>query len=168
MEKNSNLILVRSLTKFYSIPGLRIGYGILHPEKIHRIDSFQYPWSVNALAQAVGAEVILDKAFKEKTRNWTIHEINFMFQALKSIPEIEIFPSETNFFLIRIRDQSAPVARGFYQHLLSQSLLIRNCGNFRGLNESFFRISLRERWENQRLLDSISDYFSYRQRIKNK
>ena len=168
LEKNSNLILVRSLTKFYSIPGLRIGYGILHPEKIHRIDSFQYPWSVNALAQAVGAEVILDKAFKEKTRNWTIHERNFMFQALKSIPEIEIFPSETNFFLIRIRDQSAPVARGFYQHLLSQSLLIRNCGNFRGLNESFFRISLRERWENQRLLDSISDYFSYRQRIKNK
>ena len=91
-----------------------------------------------------------------------------MFQALKSIPEIEIFPSETNFFLIRIRDQGALVARGLYQHLLSQSLLIRNCGNFRGLNESFFRISLRERWENQRLLDSISDYFSYRQRIKNK
>jgi len=160
LKRNPNLILIRSLTKFYSIPGLRIGYGILHPERIQQLAPYQYPWSVNALAQAVGAEVILDKAFQEKTRNWVIHERRFMFEALKSVAEIETFSSETNFFLIRIRDQGALVARGLYQHLLSQSLLIRNCGNFRGLDESFFRISLRERRENQQLLDSITEHFS--------
>ncbi len=160
LKRNSNLILIRSLTKFYSVPGLRIGYGILHPEKIQRLAAYQYPWSVNALAQAVGAEVILDAAFKEKTRRWIDRERNFMFQALKSIPEIKTFSSESNFFLIRTRDQNAKTAKGLYQHLLLRSLIIRNCGNFRGLDESFFRISLRERRENQQLLDSISDYFS--------
>ncbi|MBC8288499.1 MAG: pyridoxal phosphate-dependent class II aminotransferase [Nitrospinae bacterium] len=158
LNRNSNLILIRSLTKFYSIPGLRVGYGILHPEKIQKIAPRQYPWSVNALAQAVGAEVILDKTFQENTRAWTHHERSFMFQALGSIKEVEVFPSDANYLLFRIRDNSPPVS--LYQHLLSQSLLVRNCGNFKGLDERFFRISLRERRENQELVDSISAYFS--------
>ena len=165
LTRSPNTILVRSLTKFYSIPGLRIGYGILHPERIQQIAPYQYPWSVNALAQAVGAEVILDSAFKEKTWEWVRHERNFMFEALKSVAQIETFSSETNFFLIRIQGQSAEVARGLYQHLLSQSILIRNCGNFRGLDESFFRVSLREREDNQKLVHSMTEYFSSRDRV---
>ena len=157
INKKTNLILIRSLTKFYSIPGLRIGYGILHPEKIRQIAPRQYPWSVNSLAQTVGAEVILDKPFQEKTRSWTQNERNFMFQALNTISAIEIFPSTTNFLLFRILDDSKPM--DLYQYLLSQSLLIRNCGNFKGLDETFFRISLKERQENQKLADSISYYF---------
>jgi len=157
IKNKTNLILIRSLTKFYSIPGLRVGYGILHPEKIRRISPRQYPWSVNALAQTVGAEVILDKAFQEKTRSWTQNERDFMFQALNAISEIEVFPSAANYLLFRIRDNSEPI--GLYQHLLSQSLLIRNCGNFKGLDDSFFRISFKERQENKKLIDSISCYF---------
>ena len=157
-NKKSNLILIRSLTKFYSIPGLRVGYGILHPEKIRQIAPRQYPWSVNALAQTVGAEVILDKAFQEKTRSWTQNERSFMFEALNLITAIEVFPSAANFLLFRLRDNSEPMS--LYQYLLSQSLLIRNCGNFKGLDESFFRISLKNRQENQKLADSISCYFS--------
>ena len=158
IKKKTNLILVRSLTKFYSIPGLRVGYGILHPEKIRQIAPRQYPWSVNSLAQTVGAEVILDKPFQEKTRSWTQNERNFMFQALNTISAIQIFPSTANFLLFRILDDSKPM--DLYRYLLSQSLLIRNCGNFKGLDETFFRISLKERQENQKLADSISYYFS--------
>ena len=106
IKKKSNLILIRSLTKFYSIPGLRVGYGILHPEKIRQIAPRQYPWSVNSLAQTVGAEVILDKSFQEKTRSWTQNERNFMFEALNTISAIEIFPSAANFLLFRICDDS--------------------------------------------------------------
>jgi threonine-phosphate decarboxylase len=160
LERHSNLILIRSLTKFYSMPGLRVGYGILHPEKIRKIAPRQYPWSVNALAQAVGSEVLLDKAFQEDTRAWMHREGSFIFQALDSVSEIKIFPSDANFFLFRIQENIPPV--GLYQHLLSQSLLIRNCGNFKGLDESYFRISLRERGENQKLVDSISAYFCRR------
>ena len=158
IKKKTNLILVRSLTKFYSIPGLRVGYGILHPEKIRQIAPRQYPWSVNSLAQTVGAEVILDKPFQEKTRSWTQNERNFMFQALNTISAIQIFPSTANFLLFRILDDSKPM--DLYRYLLSQYLLIRNCGNFKGLDETFFRISLKERQENQKLADSISYYFS--------
>jgi threonine-phosphate decarboxylase len=158
VKKKSNLILIRSLTKFYSIPGLRVGYGILHPEKIKQIAPRHYPWSVNALAQTVGAEVLLDKAFQEKTCSWTQKERSFMLETLSLISPIEVFPSTANFLLFRIRDNSEPI--GLYQYLLSQSLLIRNCGNFKGLDESFFRISLKNRQENQKLADSISCYFT--------
>ncbi len=158
IKNKSNLILIRSLTKFYSIPGLRVGYGVLHPEKIKQIAPRQYPWSVNALAQTVGAEVILDKTFQEKTRSWTQNERDFMVQALSAINAIEVFPSAANYLLFRIRNNSEPM--DLYQYLISQSLLIRNCGNFNGLDESFFRISFKERKENQKLTDSISRYFS--------
>ena len=160
LKRNSNLILIRSLTKFYSLPGLRIGYGVLHPEKNSVIAPHQYPWSVNALAQAIGADVILDRAFQEKTRNWTLEERSFMFQALNSVREIEVFASDANFLLFRVRDGSESTGRSLYQHLLLQSLLIRNCGNFNGLDESFFRISMRERGDNLKLADSISEHFS--------
>jgi threonine-phosphate decarboxylase len=157
LKRNSNLILIRSLTKFYSIPGLRVGYGVLHPEKIREITPRQYPWSVNALAQVIGAEVISDKTFKEETRTETHRERDFIFQALSSINEIEVFSSDANFLLFRIRDNRPPA--DLYQYLLSQDLLIRNCGNFRGLDESFFRIALRSREDNQKLMDSVSEYF---------
>ncbi len=157
LERESNLVLIRSLTKFYSIPGLRVGYGVLHPEKIQKIAPRQYPWSVNALAQAIGAEIILDKPFQEKTRTETHRERDFIIQALSSINELEVFPSDANFLLFRIRDNSPPAS--LYQYLLTQSLLIRNCGNFKGLDESFFRISLRCREENQKLVNSIVEYF---------
>jgi threonine-phosphate decarboxylase len=164
LQRNSNLVLIRSLTKFYSIPGLRIGYGVLHPEKIEKIIPHQYPWSVNALAQVIGAEVVLDRPFQEKTRNAIEHERAFMFQALNAIREIEVFSSEENFLLFRLRDNRPPLDLALYQYLISQSLLLRNCGNFCGLDDSFFRISLRERCENQKLVDSISRFFASRQR----
>lgn len=163
LDQNANLILIRSLTKFYSIAGVRIGYGILHPEKIQQLNVHQYPWSVNALAQAIGAEVLLDKTFQEKTKNWIEKESAALYQALSLIDEIEVFSSQTNFFLFRIRDNRFNRDRDLYQYLLSQSLIIRNCGNFRGLDESFFRVSLRERLDNQKLVNAISCYFSSRQ-----
>ncbi len=168
LDTNPNLVLIRSLTKFYSIPGLRIGYGVLNPDKIKQLSSYQYPWSVNALAQAVGAEVIIDSDFQEKTRYWTICERDFIFKALNSIPEIEVFPSTTNFLLFRIRDNSSLVDQSLYQYLISQFLLIRNCGNFRGLDHSFFRISFREHPENQKLVNTIQKFFSSRQQGFNK
>lgn len=158
LDRNSNLILIRSLTKFYSIPGLRVGYGVLHPDKIRKIAPRQYPWSVNALAQAIGAEVVIDRSFQEKARNDTRRERDFLFQTLNSQKEIEVFPSDANFLLFRIRDNS--LSEELFEHLLSQYLLVRNCGNFRGLDDSFFRISLRNHEDNQKLVNSIKEYFS--------
>ena len=109
------------------------------------------------MAQAIGAEVILDKKFMKETRAETLRERDFIFETLSSINEIEVFSSDANFLLFRVRDNSPPA--DLYQYLFSQSFLIRNCGNFRGLDESFFRISLRSRVDNQKLVYSITEYF---------
>ena len=105
-----------------------------------------------------------DIEFQKKTNKWLVSERDFMFESLSSIPEIEVFSSETNFILFRIRDNSLFLDQHLYQHLLSQSLLIRNCGNFKSLDKSFFRISLRERLDNLKIADSINEFFSLRQR----
>ncbi|MEK9630046.1 MAG: aminotransferase class I/II-fold pyridoxal phosphate-dependent enzyme [Nitrospinota bacterium] len=159
-RESPNLVIIRSLTKFYSLPGLRIGYGILSPEKNETIDLHQNPWSVNALAQFIGSEVIRDNEFRARTRSWLQEEKQFMLEELATIKEIETFYSETNFILFRIRNNKTELAHRLFKFLLANNILLRNCGNFIGLDECFFRTSIRNRKDNQKLINSLKEFFS--------
>lgn len=154
-----HLVIIRSLTKFYSLPGLRIGYGILSPEKNEILSSHQNPWAVNSLAQFMGSEVLTDKEFKIKTQLWLQKEKEFVLEELKLIKNIETFFSETNFILFRINNSKPELAHNLFNHLLSNGALLRNCGNFIGLDETYFRISIRKRKDNQKLLRLLKEYF---------
>jgi len=159
-QENTHLVLIRSMTKFYSLPGLRLGYGILAPEKNELIATHQNPWSVNSLAQFLGSEILLDKDFKSKTKSWLKNEKEFVLNTLRQIENIEIFPSSTNFILFRLLTNNTNLPGNLFHSLLNDGILLRNCGNFPGLNESFFRISLRSRKENQKLLNAFKNFFS--------
>ncbi|MBC8283382.1 MAG: aminotransferase class I/II-fold pyridoxal phosphate-dependent enzyme [Nitrospinae bacterium] len=159
-RKNPNLVLIKSLTKFYSLPGLRIGYGILSPENNEKMALHQNPWSVNALAQFIGSEVLIDKSFQDNSRTWLKGEKLFLLKELNMFEEIEIFSSEANFILFRLKNHNAGMANDFFNHLLLDGILLRNCGNFTGLNESFFRASVRFRKDNQKLLNSVQYFFN--------
>ena len=63
-----NLIVIRSMTKFYSIPGIRLGFVVAHPDLIRRLRQQQVQWSVNYIAQRIGAAVLEDVAFEQLTR----------------------------------------------------------------------------------------------------
>lgn len=158
-EENTHLVIIRSMTKFYSLPGLRLGYGILAPDKNETITVHQNPWSVNSLAQFIGSEVLLDKEFQNKTKSWLQSEKKFMLNALRQIKNIETFPSETNFILLRLLTNNTQLPSNLFHSLLNDGILLRNCGNFPGLNESYFRISLRSRRDNKKLLDAFRNFF---------
>ncbi len=158
-KENPHLVIIRSLTKFYSLPGLRIGYGILSPEKNDVISPHQNPWSVNSLAQFIGSEVLSEKSFQDETRIWLQKEKDFVLEELGRLKEIETFFSETNFILFRIRDNNPALSHNLFNHLLFGGILLRNCGNFAGLDESYFRISVRKRKDNQKLLNSLKEFF---------
>jgi len=159
VASNPHQVVIRSMTKFYSLPGLRLGYGIMHPEQVGKLEAYQPPWSVNGLAQAIGSALVRVKTFPEKSRNYIQREKVFLYENLNKIPSIEVFPSQANFLLFRLMGNSEEEAKHCFTALLHQGIVIRHCGNFKGLNPGFFRLAVKSRNDNQRLIASIHDYF---------
>lgn len=158
VEQTEHLILVQSLTKFYSLPGLRVGYGITSPEIADRVRAFRPPWSVNSLAQKIGVTVLRDSEFKRKSLDYVKQERDYLYRELTAITSIEVFPSHANFLLFCLRGKDTHTALPLYQNLLRNGLLVRNCGNFKGLDDRFFRVAVKKRAENDLLVLKLNEY----------
>ncbi|SRR5579883_2642959 len=152
-----NLVVLRSLTKFYSLPGLRLGYAIAHPDRLARWQQWRDPWTVNALAAAAGAVVLRDVAFQQQTWSWLALAKAQLFRGLAALPGLRPFPGAANFLLV----ESARSVREMQTTLLKQhQILIRDCLSFPELGDRYFRVAVRTQAENQRLIDGLSQILS--------
>ena len=152
VEEFPNLVVVRSLTKFYSLPGLRLGYAIAHPDRLKRWQTWRDPWSVNSLAAAVGEVVLRDTPFQQQTFDWLAAAKPQLFAGLAALPGLHPYPSAANFFLVGC-DRSVTDLQT--QLLQRHQILIRDCLSFPELGDRFFRVAVRSQSENQRLLQAL-------------
>lgn len=151
IERWPNLVIVRSLTKFYSLPGLRLGYAIAQPDRLHRWQQWRDPWPVNTLA-AAAAVVLQDHAFQQATWQWLTAARPALYQALHSIPGLHPCPGQANYLLVRC-DRPVP---DLQRELLQRDrLLIRDCLSFPELGDRYFRIAIRRPEENERLVAAL-------------
>ncbi len=154
VKQYPNLVVLRSLTKFYSMPGLRIGYAIAHPERLQRWYKWRDPWSVNALAAAATIAAIQDKEFQQQTWNWLESARSRLYEQLQAIPGLQPFEGAANYLLVKT-DTSATQLQ---EKLLTQyQIVIRDCISFPELGDRYFRIAVRLPEENDRLVKAISD-----------
>jgi len=155
--QSDNALLLRSMTKFFGIPGLRLGYAVGQPDLIKRLDALGGPWSVNTLAQAAGRAALQDREYLQSTRDLIERERQDLVSKLEQFPEFKVYPSVVNYLLIEIKQGLTAGELG--ELLLQQRILIRDCSSFRGLSERFFRIAVRTHAENQHLLDCLRKVF---------
>jgi threonine-phosphate decarboxylase len=153
--KNKNLLVLRSLTKFFVLPGLRVGYLIGHKGLIDKLSRHTYPWNVNTLAQAAAEKALEGKNYIYQTRNVVSKERPYLYDNLSDIRGIKVYPSDANFFLCKLKDTAIKNAANLSKKLIGQGILIRNCSNFRGLSNRFFRIAVKKREENIRLISAL-------------
>ena len=154
VNEYSNLFVLRSLTKFFGLAGVRIGFGVGSPELVGILKKVIMPWSVNSLAMFAAAEAVKDTEFIKKSRLLISDSKRQMLGMLETVPWLKIYPSETNFLLIEIIREdltSTQLAEG----LAKKGLLIRDCEDFEGLNNKFFRVAVRRPEENRRLIEQI-------------
>jgi len=149
-----NVIVLHSLTKFYAIPGLRLGFAIAEPEVIQRIKRIMPPWSVNGLSQAVGEHAVQDQDYATQTRAFVRQQREFLLNEIKSIPGLTVFSGRANFLLVRLDRQDID-GPGLAKQMLASGIAIRVCDNFDGLDRRFFRIAVRDEDENLKLLRSL-------------
>lgn len=151
------VLVLRSLTKFFAIPGLRVGYLVGNRKLLGRISAYQPPWSVNTLAQTVSCEVVKDTTFIKKSRDYVSKERSFLFEELQKVVGITPYPSSANFILCKLEDERTNADR-LCDYCGSKGMLIRNCSDFRGLGNRFVRIAVRGREENLRLISCLKEY----------
>ncbi len=150
-----NLIVVRSLTKLYALPGLRLGYAVAPPAWATRLKEQAVPWSVNALAQAAGLAALADEVYRMHTRAWLDGEARpFANHLARASTHCHPIASGTSFVLVQLAGQtSAEVAR----RLLGRGIAVRDASNFVGLDARFVRIAARTAEDNERLLEALAE-----------
>jgi threonine-phosphate decarboxylase len=151
---SGGIIVLRSMTKFHAMPGLRLGYCVGSKENIERIASIREPWSVNTPAQAAGLASLADPEYAAATRRMMAAERQHLMAGLAAIPGLRPFPSSANFILVQI--VHGPATGELAERLMVERILIRNCANFMGLDDRFFRVAVRGRGENERLLGALA------------
>ena len=151
-----NLVILRSLTKFYSLPGLRIGYAIANPDRIRRWQKMRDPWSVNTLAALAAETVIGDRQFQQQTWDWLPPTRKDLWQGLASIPGLQPLTSSANFLLVKTTKSSTQLQA---ELLTKYQILIRDCLSFPELGDRYFRIAIRSQADNNYLLEALSNSF---------
>ncbi|MGB9697971.1 MAG: threonine-phosphate decarboxylase CobD [Thermodesulfobacteriota bacterium] len=149
------LIIVRSLTKFFALPGLRIGYLISQPQIIQEFKKKREPWRVNALAQIAAVESLQDNNYIQKTNEVIAQERERLIQGLRAIPGFIPYPGKANFLLVQIHPHLRLAAAELKELLISEGILIRDGQSFHQLGPFFFRLAIRSPRENNRLLQAL-------------
>jgi len=154
VEEFPNLVILRSLTKFYSLPGLRLGCAIAHPDILGRWQLLRDPWPVNALAAAAAAAVVRDTVFERQTWDWLPVARRELFEGLANLPGLQPFAGAANFLLV---ESSMSVSLMQKSLLERHRILIRDCLSFPELGDRFFRVAVRSRAENLRLIAGLAE-----------
>lgn len=153
VTEHPHLVILRSLTKFFSLPGLRLGYAIAHPGLLQRWQQWRDPWSVNVLASAAGIAVLEDKAFQKRTLAWLPEVQSQLFTGLQQLPGLTPIPGVANFFLVESDYSVTALQRAVLE---ADHILIRDCMSFPELGDRYFRVAVRTTAENQRLLNALT------------
>lgn len=148
LEGVENLIIIRAFTKIFSIPGVRLGYLICKNRPLLAAIASQLPeWNLSCFAQEAGCACVKQVGFIQKTRQEIEKERRFLEEGLPG-KGVRAFPSKANFILCYSKEP-------LYDRLLEKGILIRDCENFRGLQKGFYRIAVKNRRENEILLESL-------------
>jgi threonine-phosphate decarboxylase len=149
-----NLFVIRSVTKFYGMAGIRFGYALAATNLIDKLETVRQPWSINGLACQVTTAALNDTQFIENTKITIAKNRETLAKALGEIEGLHVYPSVTNFLLVKI--QNRKVTSTMLKELLAKEhILIRDCCTFMGMDDSYFRVTIRSEKDNQILVKKI-------------
>ena len=159
VKEYENLFVIRSVTKFYGMPGIRLGYGIAAPDLINKLENVRLPWSINGLAGVATLAAFKDTEFIENTKSTIAKERAQFAKNLSEIEGLHVYPSVTNFLLVKILNRKITSTK-LKELLAKERILIRDCCTFVGLDDSYFRVTVRSAKDNQKLTETIKQTLS--------
>ncbi|WP_370815977.1 histidinol-phosphate transaminase [Veillonella sp.] len=151
-----NIIVVHSFTKFYAVPGLRIGAAFTNKTLITQLQQYIPSWSVNTLAQAYTKAALNDVDYIKRTKQELNEERAFMYNALDAIEGITVYPPSANFILFQV-NQEGITANYINEELKKYNMIVRNCDSYVGLTNHWVRIAIKDHDTNIKLVDKLTN-----------
>ncbi|MCI9061613.1 MULTISPECIES: pyridoxal phosphate-dependent aminotransferase [Romboutsia] len=159
VDKYDNLFVIRGTSKFFSTPGIRLGYGLISNHKIkYEMNSNLDLWNINIFASMMGEVMFNDNKFIENTYSLMIKERDYLVNELSKFTDLKIYNSQGNFILCEIKSKSI-TAKEVREKLIPKRIIIRDCVSFDGLDEYFFRVCILKPEENKLLIDNLINIF---------
>jgi threonine-phosphate decarboxylase len=152
----SCLFIIRAITKFFGMPGIRFGYGITKNKCLElAIKKLQNPWSINSFAETAVKYALKDVDYINSSLKWIAEERSFMVKELNSVRCIDkVYDTKANYVLCRLKKISC---EELYTRCMKNGIAIRRAGNFKGLDEGFVRLAIKSRHDNLRLLEVLKN-----------
>ena len=151
-----NIIVVHSFTKFYAVPGLRIGAALANETLITQLQQYIPSWSVNTLAQAYTKAALNNVDYIKRTKQELNEERAFMYNALDDIEGITVYPPSANFILFQV-NQEGITANYINEELKKYNMIVRNCDSYVGLTNHWVRIAIKDHDTNIKLVDKLTN-----------
>jgi histidinol-phosphate/aromatic aminotransferase/cobyric acid decarboxylase-like protein len=159
LPAHPSLVVIRSLTKLFSIAGLRLGYALGDPDRLARWAAWRDPWPVNGLAAAVGEALMADPAglrrWQKRVQRWVALEGPWLAARLAEVPGLRPLPSAANYLLVRSTGPLVSLGPLRLELERRHRILVRDCRSFEGLGEDWLRIALQSRQGNRRILRAL-------------
>ncbi len=158
LRNYKHLIVLYSLTKFYSIPGLRLGAAFAERSLLAQFEGFRDPWSVNALAQKAGISALKDQKYSDEVRNKIEASRSYFYHEFEAacFNYLRIYPSAVNFALLKVLDSSISE---LIPYLGKRGILVRDCRNFAGLQGDFIRVAIKDIPAMQKLIEGLKGFY---------
>ncbi|QNO13865.1 aminotransferase class I/II-fold pyridoxal phosphate-dependent enzyme [Alkalicella caledoniensis] len=157
IDKLPNVIVVRAVTKFFGMPGIRLGYTVINDGDLaKKISNKMEPWNINTAAVIAGLSVLDDQAYIIESNQWIARERRYLYDELKEIPGLNVLPTQANFILLKSDKLSAKEIKKW---LLERDVLIRTPEGFTGLTPYHFRIAIKDRKANSKLAGLLKELF---------
>ena len=151
-----NLILLHSLSKQYSIPGLRLGYVTACPAIIQQLRAIRQPWSVNALAIEAGKWLLENVEASIPDLDAYLREAGRLRSELRKIKGVRVFETKSCYMLCQLDKVTAVELK---EYLLNEhGMLIKDCSDFSGLSRYFFRVTAQTPEADDKLIAAIRHY----------
>ena len=154
-QNMDSLFVIRSLTKFYALPGLRLGFGVTTPFRRGLREGHKDVWNVNVLAQYAGVAALGDGEYQDASRRLVAAEGIHLYEALQNMAGLEVFRPCVNFLLWRLVEEH--LAEPLIAALRGEGILVRSCANYVGLSPSYIRTAVRSPLDNKSFIQILQE-----------
>lgn len=159
VDKYDNLFVIRGTSKFFSTPGIRLGYGLIGKEEVrNKINENLDLWNINIIASAMGEIMFTDKEYICRCIDIILKERDYLLESLSKFNDFQVFESKGNFILCKINSKKI-AASNLRELLIPKKIIIRDCKSFEGLDEYYFRVCVLKPENNKYLIDCLKEIF---------
>ena len=159
VDKYDNLFVIRGTSKFFSTPGIRLGYGLISNDNIkNKINENLDLWNINIIASAMGEVMFTDKNYINYCVDVILKERDYLYNSLREFKNLKVYESKGNFILCKIKDKSI-TAHELRENLIPKKIILRDCESFDGLDEYYFRVCILKPEDNRYLIQCLKEIF---------